>query len=80
MVVGAIFDAFRAMSAVKKHNAQIAKDKAKGLRQDEDFARVHFRSRKNPGRPSGAGQLCNSTGHLSNEARGHQDGREPSRP
>ena len=48
VLVGAIFDACRAVSAVKKRNAQLAKDKAKGHRQDEDFARVRFRSRKNP--------------------------------
>ena len=48
VLVGAIFDACRAVSAVKKHNAQLAKDKANGHRQDEGFARVRFRSRKNP--------------------------------
>ena len=48
VLVGAIFDACRAVSAAKKRNAQLARDKAKGHRQDEDFARVHFRSRKNP--------------------------------
>ena len=48
VLVGAIFDACRAVTAVKKRNAQLAKDKAKGLRPDEDFARVRFRSRKNP--------------------------------
>ena len=46
--MGAIFDACRAVSAVKKRNAQLAKDKASGQRKDEDFARVRFRSRKNP--------------------------------
>lgn len=48
VLVGAIFDACRAVSAVKKFNAQLAKDKSRGMRQDEDFARVRFRSRKNP--------------------------------
>ena len=48
VLVGAIFDACRAMSAVKKLNAQLVKDKSRGRRLDEDFARVRFRSRKNP--------------------------------
>ena len=48
VLVGAIFDACRAVSAAKKHNAQLARDKSNGYRQDEDFARVCFRSRKNP--------------------------------
>ena len=48
VLVGAIFDACRAVSAVKKRNAELARDKSKGSRQDEDFARVRFRSRKNP--------------------------------
>ena len=48
MLVGAAFDACRAVSAAKKFNAQLARDKSKGRRQDDDFARVHFRSRKNP--------------------------------
>ena len=48
VLVGAVLDACRAVSAVKKRNAQLAKDKASGHRQDEDFARVRFRSRKNP--------------------------------
>ena len=48
VLVGAIFDACRAMSAVKKHNAQLARDKAKGHRQEEGYSRVRFRSRKNP--------------------------------
>ena len=46
--MGAVFDACRAVSAAKKFNAQLAKDKAKGLRLDEKFAKVRFRSRKNP--------------------------------
>ena len=46
--MGAVFDACRAVSAVKKRNAELARDKSKGSRQDEDFARVRFRSRKNP--------------------------------
>ena len=48
VLVGAIFDACRAVSAAKKRNVQLARDKAKGHRQDDAFARVHFRSRKNP--------------------------------
>ena len=48
VLVGAVFDACRAVSAVKKFNAQLARDKSRGMRQDEDFARVRFRSRKNP--------------------------------
>ena len=48
MLVGAIFDACRAVSAAKKFNSKLARDKASGHRQDEDFARVRFRSRKNP--------------------------------
>ena len=48
VLVGAIFDACRAVSAAKKRNSQIAKDKSKGLRQEESFAKARFRSRKNP--------------------------------
>ena len=48
VLVGAIFDACRAISAVKKRNAELARDKSRGSRQDEDFAHVRFRSRKNP--------------------------------
>ena len=48
VLVGAIFDACRAVSAAKKHNAELARDKSRGRRQDEGFARVRFRSRKNP--------------------------------
>ena len=48
VLVGAIFDACRAVSAVKKRNSELAKDKSKGMRQDEDFARTRFRSQKNP--------------------------------
>ena len=48
VLVGAIFDACRAISAVKKRNAELARDKSRGRRQDEDFAHVRFRSRKNP--------------------------------
>ena len=46
--MGAIFDACRAISAVKKRNAELARDKSRGSRQDEVFARARFRSRKNP--------------------------------
>ena len=48
VLVGAIFDACRAVSAVKKFNAQLARDKSRGSRQDEDFAHARFHSRKNP--------------------------------
>ena len=48
VLVGAVFDACRAVSAAKKRNAQLAQDKSRGMRQDDDFARVRFRSRKNP--------------------------------
>ena len=48
VLVGAVFDACRAVSAAKKRNAQLARDKAKGHRQDENFTRARFRSRKNP--------------------------------
>ena len=43
VLVGAIFDACRAVSAGKKRNAELARDKSRGRRQDEDFARVRFR-------------------------------------
>ena len=46
--MGAIFDACRAVSAAKKRNTQLARDRSRSHRQDEDFARVRFRSRKNP--------------------------------
>ena len=48
VLVGAVFDACRAVSAAKKRNVQLARDKSKGHRKDEDFTRVRFRSRKNP--------------------------------
>ena len=48
MLVGAIFDACRAVSAAKKFNAKLARNESGRNRQDEDFARVRFRSRKNP--------------------------------
>ena len=48
VLVGAVFDACRAISAVKRRNGELARDKSRGSRQDEDFARVRFRSRKNP--------------------------------
>ena len=46
--MGAIFDACRAVSAAKKRNVQLANDKSEGLHLDQDFARVRFRTRKNP--------------------------------
>ena len=48
VLVGAVFDACRAISAVKRRNGERARDKNRGRRQDEGFARVRFRSRKNP--------------------------------
>ena len=44
----AVRDACRAMSNLKKANKELARAKAKGERLDEDFAELHFRSRKNP--------------------------------
>ena len=44
----AVRDACRAMSNVKKFNKRLAAAKAKGERLGEDFAELHFRSRKNP--------------------------------
>ena len=46
--MGAIFDACRAVSAAKKFNAELARDKSRGSRQGDDFAHARFRSRKNP--------------------------------
>ena len=40
--------ACRAMSNVKRFNCQLAADRARGERQDEEFAELRFRSRKNP--------------------------------
>ena len=42
----AIRDACLAISAVKKFNKQLKIDKANELRKEEDFARAHFRSRR----------------------------------
>ena len=44
VLVGAIFDACRAVSAAKKRNASLAKSEA----PDKNFSRARFRSRKNP--------------------------------
>ena len=44
----AVRDASRAMSNVKRFNRQLAADRAKGERQDEEFAELSFRSRQNP--------------------------------
>ena len=41
-------DACRAMSNVKRHNRELAADRSKGERLGEEFAELHFRSRKNP--------------------------------
>ena len=46
----AVRDACRAMSNVKTFNRQLAADRAKGERPDEDFAELSYRSRKNPRR------------------------------
>ena len=59
--MGAIFDACRAISAAKKRNAQLAKDKNEGKKRDEDFARIHFRSRKNPKQTSTVQANCVSS-------------------
>ena len=48
VLVGAIFDACRAISVAKKRNAELARDKSRGRRQNEGFAHARFRSRKNP--------------------------------
>ena len=42
----AIRDACLAISAAKKFNRQLTADKAKGLRQEGNYARAHFRSRR----------------------------------
>ena len=42
----AVRDACLAVSAVKKFNKQLKIDRAKGIRQEEDFAKAHFRSRR----------------------------------
>ena len=44
----AVRDACRAMSNVKRFNNELASDRSKGLRADEAFAQLGFRSRKNP--------------------------------
>ena len=44
----AVRDACRAMSNVKKFNQLLKEDHTKGQRMDEEFADLHFRSRKNP--------------------------------
>ena len=46
--MGAIFDACRAVTAMKKCNAELAAAHRRGERLDEGFAEVHFRSRKYP--------------------------------
>ena len=46
----AVRDACRAMSNVKTFNRQLAADRARGERPDEDFAQLRIRSRKNPRR------------------------------
>ena len=46
VLVGAVFDACRAVTAVKKYNANLEAAKARGQRLDEDSAKAHFRSRK----------------------------------
>ena len=44
----AVRDACRAMSNVKRFNCQLAADRTRGERQDEEFAELSYRSRKNP--------------------------------
>ena len=44
VLVGAIFDACRAVSAVKKRNTALVKDKS----ADKKYSKARFRSRKNP--------------------------------
>ena len=44
----AVRDACRAMGNVKTFNRQLAADRAKGERRDEEFAELNYRSRKNP--------------------------------
>ena len=44
----AVRDACRAMSNLKKFNQRLAADRSKGERLGEEFAELHFRSRKNP--------------------------------
>ena len=44
----AVRDACRAMSNVKIFNMKLAEDKARGERLGEEYAELHFRSRKNP--------------------------------
>ena len=44
----AVRDACRAMSNIKKFNEILGEAKRTGQRVDEDFAELHFRSRKNP--------------------------------
>ena len=44
----AVSDACRAMSNVKRFNRQLAADRARGERRDEEFAELRYRSRKNP--------------------------------
>ena len=46
----AIRDACLAVSAVKKFNKQLKADKNSGLRKEEDFAKAHFRSRRDESR------------------------------
>ncbi len=48
VLVEPIFDACRAVSAAKKFNAKLAAANSRGECRDDDFARVRFRSRKNP--------------------------------
>ena len=58
VLVGAIFDACRAISAVKRRNGELARDKSRGRRQDEGFARVRFPLPQEPKADlHGSGQL-----------------------
>ena len=78
MLVGAIFDACRAVSTVPRSSTpQLARDKSKGRRQDEGFARVRFRSRKNPRQTFTVQANCVSDmGIYRSKLGDHADGRE----
>ena len=49
-MVEAIFDACRDVDATNDSNAELARDKAKGHRQDDDGVKPSFRSRISPKR------------------------------
>ena len=81
VLVGAVFDACRAVSAAKKFNARLAQDKQTGRKQGEDFARVRFRSRKNPRQTFTVQANCASgKGIYRTKLDDMPDGREAARP